>query len=635
MNLLSVNRLARHGRTAPLFTDVSFGLEQGEKTALIGRNGCGKTTLLSCIAGALPPDGGTVTVNKTAGISFLPQTPSFSPGDTILTHLFKSDTDQLRVIREYEQVCTALANGDTSTGQHNRLDELTREMESRDLWLYEQKVSSVLTTLGITDLSLPMKSLSGGMVKKVALAQVLVEDTGILLLDEPTNHLDLVTIHWLEDYLKTTDRAVLMVTHDRYFLDSVCSSIYELSNGSLTRYEGNFSVYLEKKALEEEIAANTETRIESVLRKEREWLMRGPKARGTKARARVDAVQRMINREKLPEEDAFSFAVTGRRLGGKILEADHVTKSYQTESGTKEVITGFTYRFRKGEKIGIFGNNGTGKTTLLNMLTGSIPCSSGRITRGENTVFGYFMQNPAITDTGDTVLAYITEKATVITMTDGTTLSAAKLLDRFGITGPAQHVPLATLSGGERKRVYLVRLLMDNPNFLVLDEPTNDFDIYTMSVLEDFLSGFGGCLLVVSHDRYFMDRTVDSLFVLEQDGTISGFAGTCSDYLDVLAQRREKPPAAKDKQPATSDDTNTTTKATEKKKKRSFKEQKEFDSIEQTILILEEKKEELETRLASGETDHRILADIARELTETGIEIEKAYNRWEYLGNLS
>lgn len=635
MNLLSVSRLTRHGRTSPLFTDVSFGLEQGEKTALIGRNGCGKSTLLSCIAGTLPSDGGTVTVNKTAGISFLPQTPTFSPGDTIITHLFKSDTDQLRVIREYEQTCTALATGDRSTGLHKRLDELTQEMDNRDLWRYEHKVSSILTTLGISDLSLPMESLSGGMVKKVALAQVLVEDTGILLLDEPTNHLDLVTIHWLEEYLKTTDRAVLMVTHDRYFLDSVCTSIYELANGTLTRYEGNFSVYLDKKALAEEVAANTEARIESVLRKEREWLMRGPKARGTKARARVDAVQRMINREKMAEEDAFSFAVTGRRLGGKILEADHVSKSFKTDSGTKEVITGFTYRFRKGEKIGIFGNNGTGKTTLLNLLTGTIPASSGSIVRGDNTVFGYFMQNPPLTDTGDTVLAYITEKASVITLADGTTLSAARLLERFGLSGPAQHVPLSTLSGGERKRVYLVRLLMENPNFLILDEPTNDFDIYTMSVLEDFLTGFGGCLLVVSHDRYFMDRTVDSLFVLEPDGSVSGFAGSCSDYLEIISRRDEKPVPSEDKSAkARSNRDSPTEKSTDKPKKRSFREQKEFESIEDSIMELEERKAILEKRLSSGETDHLILSDIARELTEVGNDIEKAYGRWEYLSNL-
>ncbi len=635
MNLLSVSRLTRHGRTAPLFTDISFGLEQGEKTALIGRNGCGKSTLLSCIAGILPPDAGTVTVNKSAGISFLPQIPTFTPGDTILAHLFKSETDQLRVIREYEQACTALASGDSSPALHNRIDELTREMDSRDLWQYEQKISSVLTTLGITDLSLPMESLSGGMVKKVALAQVLVEDTQILLLDEPTNHLDLVTIHWLEEYLKTTSRAVLMVTHDRYFLDSVCTNIHELANGTLTRYEGNFSVYLEKKALAEEIAANTEIRIESVLRKEREWLLRGPKARGTKARARVDAIQRMINRDKLPEEDAFSFAVTGRRLGGKILEADHISKSFETESGTKEVITGFTYRFRKGEKIGIFGNNGTGKTTLLNLLTGTIPCTSGSITRGENTTFGYFKQNPPLSDTGDTVLAYITEKASVITLADGTTVSAARLLERFGISGPAQHVPLATLSGGEKKRVYLVRLLMENPNFLILDEPTNDFDIYTMSVLEDFLSGFGGCLLVVSHDRYFMDRTVDSLFVLEAGGSISGFAGTCSDYLEILAQRREKTPQSCIKAPVQRNNKDSVPEIpTDKPKKRSFNEQKEYESIEENIMEMEEKKELLEKRLASGETDHLILAEIARELAEVGKNIEKAYQRWEYLSNL-
>ncbi|OQB04838.1 MAG: ABC transporter ATP-binding protein uup [Spirochaetes bacterium ADurb.Bin215] len=626
MNLLSASRLTRHGRTAPLFSDISFGLDEGDKIALIGRNGCGKSTLLSCIAGALPVDGGTVTVNKNAGISWLPQTPVFSSEDTIQKHIFKSGGESLRIINDYEQACHEIATGKASAGAHDRLDAATREMDLRDLWLYEQRIRSVLTTLGITDMDLPMASLSGGLVKKVALAQVLVEDTRILLLDEPTNHLDLVTIKWLEDYLVSTDRAVFMVTHDRYFLDSVCTGIYELSNAALTRYEGNFSVYLEKKALAEEIAANTETRIESVLRKEREWLLRGPQARGTKARARVDAVHRMINREKLPEEDAFSFAVTGRRLGGKILEAENITKVY--DGNPEPVISGFTYRFRKGERIGIFGNNGTGKTTLLNLLTETIPCSSGRVARGDNTVFGYFMQNPALSDTGGTVLEYISEKASVITMADGTILSASRLLERFGIIGPAQYVPLATLSGGERKRVYLVRLLMENPNFLVLDEPTNDFDIYTMSVLEDFLSSFAGCLVVVSHDRYFMDRTVESLFVLGSDGSISGFAGSCSEYLAFLSDNRKPVEPADTAKPVP------VKSRSEKPKKRSFKEQKEFDFIEEEILTMEAEKDALEARLSSGESDHRVLAEISSDLTRISAEIEEKYRRWEYLSNL-
>lgn len=629
MNLLSVSKLTRHGRTAPLFSDISFGLDAGEKCALIGRNGCGKSTLLSCIAGALPVDGGTVTVNKTAGISFLPQTPVYSPSDTIQAHIFKSESDQLRVIREYEEVCHDIsAAGQTSPELQTRLNRLIQEMDTRELWTYEQKIKSVLTTLGIQDLTLKMETLSGGMLKKVALAQVLVEDTRILLLDEPTNHLDLATITWLEEYLASTDRTVLMVTHDRYFLDTVCSTIYELANAALTRYEGNFSAYLEKKAKEEEIAANTEARIESVLRKEREWLLRGPKARGTKARARVDAVHRMINREKLPQEDAFGFAVAGRRLGGKILEADSISKTFRNDSGDRTVIRDFSYRFRKGERIGIFGNNGTGKSTLLNLLTETIPPTSGTVTRGINTVFGYFMQNPPIEDTGGTVLEYIRETASVITLADGTEVSAPRLLDRFGITGPAQHVPLSALSGGERKRVYLVRLLMSNPNFLVLDEPTNDFDIYTMSVLEDFLSGFGGCLIVVSHDRYFMDRTVDSLFILGDDGGVSGFAGSCSEYLSLLA---DKKPEMKEEKTVKEQER----KPVQKPKKRNFHEQKEFEAIEEVIMTMEERKEELESRLSGGETDHILLSEISRELTSLSAEIDEKYRRWEYLSQLS
>ncbi|HHU37453.1 MAG TPA: ABC-F family ATP-binding cassette domain-containing protein, partial [Treponema sp.] len=534
MNLLSVSRLTRRGRVDPLFSDISFGLNSGEKIALIGRNGCGKSTLLSCIAEKLQPDGGTVTINKSAGVSYLPQTPAFSANDTIQTHIFKSDNDQLQIIRQYELACEEISRHKIIPSQLQiSLDELTQTMDNRALWNYEQRIKSVLTTLGITDLSLSMGQLSGGMKKKVALAQVLVEDTALLLLDEPTNHLDLVTINWLENYLKTTERAVLMVTHDRYFLDAVCTSIYELTAGSLIQYEGNFSFYLEKKAHAEQIAANSEARIESILRKEREWLLRGPKARSTKARARVDSVNRMINREKLAQEDAFSFAVTNRRLGGKILEADSIEKSFMTEGGKKQVLVDFSYKFRKGERIGIFGNNGTGKTTLLNILTGTISADKGSITPGINTVFGYFKQNPDLEDTDETVLGYIQQKAVIITLKDGTELSAARLLERFGISGTAQHSPVNTLSGGERKRVYLVRLLMMNPNFLVLDEPTNDFDIYTMSVLEDFLCEYAGCLLVVSHDRYFMDRTVDSLFILDEAGTVTGFVGSCSEYLEV------------------------------------------------------------------------------------------------------
>lgn len=338
----------------------------------------------------------------------------------------------------------------------------------------------------------------------------------------------------------------------------------------------------------------------------------------------------MINREKLAQEDAFSFAVTSRRLGGKVLETIAVSKAFNTDAGKKIVLSDFSYKFRKGERIGVFGNNGTGKTTLLNILTGTIPSDTGKITPGVNTVFGYFKQNPELEISDQTVLGYIQEKAVIITMADGTELTAPRLLERFGISGAAQHAPVRALSGGERKRVYLVRLLMMNPNFLVLDEPTNDFDIYTMSILEDFLSEYVGCLLVVSHDRFFMDRTVDSLFVLDETGTVSGFAGSCSEYLAVLTSRNELPientPKQSEYKPVP---------RPEKPKKRTFKEQKEFEHIEEEILALEEKKEGYESFLSSGETNHVILREKAEKLTRITAQIEEKYNRWEDLSSLS
>lgn len=643
MNLLSINKLSKMGREEPLFNDITFGLDEGEKAALIGKNGCGKSTLLGCIVGIVAPDGGNVVTNKNAGVSFLPQNPVFDPKDTIRDHIFKSDSPKLATIREYEAVCDELGSDTDTPALHKRLEELTHEMDHRDLWNYENNITSILTTLGITHLELLMGNLSGGMIKKVALAHVLIEDTRLLLLDEPTNHLDITTIAWLEEYLRTTDRTVLMVTHDRYFLDAVCTSIYELEHRNLTLFTGNFSRYLEKKAIAEEIAANTDARIESVLRTEREWLMRGPQGRGTKAKARIDSIHRMINREKFSSSKGFSFEVTGRRLGGKILEIKSLEKSFDTPEGKKRIIADFSYIFKKGEKIGVFGNNGSGKTTLLNMLTKTTQPDSGTVSAGDNTVFAYYRQNFIFPDSTETVLEYIKDVAEVITLADGTEISAARLLEQFGFEGKIQYSPVTTLSGGERKRLYLVRLLMSNPNFLVLDEPTNDFDIYTMSVLERFLSGYAGCLLVVSHDRYFMDRVADTMFILEEDGSISGFVGTCSEYIALRAQEeadrrsaKNAPPSAAAKAAAAAAEAQAAAAAVAAKgKKRTFKEEKEFEGIEEEIGELETKKEELETALSGAETDHVVLRALADDLAKTGETLNEKYKRWEYLSSLS
>ncbi len=657
MNVLSIKDLGKIGRDEPLFSGLTFGLNSGEKAALIGRNGSGKSTLLACIAGTLTTEEGSIVTARDCGISFLQQNPTYHPDDTILDHLFKSESAKLATIRQYEEVCRQLAEHPDSKQAAQRQSQLLEEMTRRDLWNYEGQIKQILTKLGITSLEPTMGSLSGGMVKKVALAQVLIDDTGLLLLDEPTNQLDVQSIAWLEDYLRTTERAVLMVTHDRYFLDNVCSSIYELARKRIKLYTGNYSQYLEKKTTEAEIEANTERRIESVLRTEREWLLRGPQARGTKARARVDAIQRMINREKFQADKGFSFEVADRRLGGTILELEGICKSWPDPEGNlMPVITDFSYIFRKGERLGIFGSNGAGKSTLLNLLTGRLEPDSGTVKTGMNTAFGYYQQNPQLEMAQEgchvpTVLEYIREAAEVITLSNGKSLSAARLLEQFGFEGRIQHSAVTQLSGGELKRLYLVRLLMGNPNFLVLDEPTNDFDIFTLSILESFLEGYGGCLVVVSHDRCFMDKTVDTLLVLDGRGGISGFAGTCSEYLELLRQEERSassagirsvstkspfaasPPSKSEaRQPASAP--NPKAAAPAQPRRRTYKEQQEWQALEEKIMEDEERKSELEALLSGGETDFSRLGVLTEEYNQLARNLEAAYLRWEELAEL-
>ena len=639
MNLLSISNLSKMGREKPLWSGVTFGLQEGEKAALIGRNGTGKSTLLRTIAGELVPDDGTVVINKSSGVSFLPQNPVFEKTDTIRKHIFKSSSPKLDLIEKYHDLCKKMESG-ISDALQKEYDQVCLTMDNADCWNYEKQIESILTVLGITTMDKTMGELSGGMVKKVALAQVLVEDTKLLLLDEPTNHLDIQTISWLQDYLATTDRSLLMVTHDRYFLDSVCNNIYELDRSRLKLYVGNYSTYLEKKQIEAEIEANTERRIESVLRFERDWLLRGPCARGTKAKARIQHDMALINREKFQDPKGFSFEVAGRRLGGKVLELHGLCKNYTKAECTKDgkpvpVIQNFSYKFNKGEKIGIFGNNGSGKSTLLNMIAGTLAPDSGTIDKGENTAIGYYQQNPEFKDMSLTVLEYIKEAAEIVHMNDGTTLSANQFLEQFGFEGKIQYSMLSTLSGGERKRLFLVRLLISNPNFLILDEPTNDFDIWTMNILEQFLSGFGGCLLIVSHDRYFMDKVADTLFILENDGTVSGYVGKCSEYIQYRKQLEDEQQAREKEEKAQAEEKR---KAAEKqvaaaspdtKKKLSFKEQQELKNLEAEIADLEEKQGQYEQQMA--DSDYKVAQEAGEKYREVSEKLEKDYQRWEEL----
>lgn len=646
MNILSINNLSKIGREKPLFTGVTFGIQDGEKAALIGRNGTGKSTLLATIAGVLQPDEGTVVINREAGVSYLPQTPFFNENDTIREHIFKNNSPKLAVIREYEEICEEMANagGTPTSGLQHRYEDIMQKMDSGDLWNYEAQISSILSTLGITDMTRCMGTLSGGMCKKVALAQVLVEDTKLLLLDEPTNHLDITTIYWLQNYLHDTKRSVLMVTHDRWFLDAVCTNIYELARNRLKLYEGNYSQYLEKKETEAEIEANTERRIESVLRFERQWLLRGPCARGTKIKARIQRDEQLINREKFQADKGFTFEVKGKRLGGKVLELHGISKNYNKNNSTVPVIKNFSYVFTKGQKIGIFGDNGSGKSTFLNIITGQLAPDSGTVVVGENTKFGYYTQNPVFADTNLTVLEYIKETAEHMTLNNGKKeVSATKFLEEFGFEGKIQHSPVSTLSGGERKRLYLVRLLLENPNFLVLDEPTNDFDIFTMNILEQFLEQYEGCLLLVSHDRYFMDKTVDSLFIMEEDGNISGFVGKCSEYIEYReevkqALRAASEPAegvvkatgasAASEEAGTQGETSPSP-ANNQKKKLSFKEQKEFEQLNEEIPALEAEQKALEKKMSSSNFDEvRAAGDRYKEIDAL---LAEKYPRWEEL----
>lgn len=631
MNLLSVNNLSKIGREKPLFTNVTFGLQEGEKAALIGKNGTGKSTLLNTIAGVLAADEGTIVFNKDAGVSFLPQNPLYEKEDTIKEHIFKSDSPKLQIIKAYEEACDQLSNEPDLTKKDSwqkNYEMIIQKMDMQNLWNYESQVNSILSTLGLKDMNKKMGELSGGMVKKVCLAAVLVEDTKILLLDEPTNHLDIKTIYFLQKYLKETPRSVLMVTHDRYFLDAVCNNIYELYRNHLKLYIGNYSEYLEKKEKEAEIEENTERRIESVLRFERQWLLRGPCARGTKIKARIQRDEQLINREKFQKDKGFTFEVKGKRLGGKVLELQNVSKNF-TKANTQKavpVIQNFSYKFTKGQKIGIFGDNGSGKTTLLNLIAGSLPCDTGNIEIGVNTKIGYYTQNPTFKDTNLTVLEYIKETAERI-YEGGKELSASKFLEEFGFEGKIQYSPVSSLSGGERKRLYLVRLLLENPNFLILDEPTNDFDIFTMNRLEQFLMGYEGCLLLVSHDRYFMDKTVDSLFIMEEDGNISGFVGKCSEYIEYKEELKKEQLQNQTQQNKEKQENKNS--EPQKKKKLSYKEQREFEMLDKEIPELESEQKELEEKMASS--DYEVSKKAGQRYNEIQALLKQKYERWEEL----
>ncbi|WP_200975779.1 ABC-F family ATP-binding cassette domain-containing protein [Echinicola sp. 20G] len=628
MNYLSVENLSKAFGEKPLFNKISFGIDQGQKVALVGINGAGKSTLMKIIMGLEVADEGEIAINQTVKIAYVHQNPVFDGNLSIYQTIFSdSSSEILNVIEQYQKAMVAAQSGKDNSDELNNLME---KMDRLQAWDFEYQVKEVLGKLGLHDTDLPVGNLSGGQRKRVALAKAILEKPDLLLLDEPTNHLDLKTIEWLEDYLSKANLSIFMVTHDRYFLEKVTNEILELDAGKIFRYTGNYSYFLDKKAERREIEATEQEKAKSLYKKELDWIRRQPKARGTKAKYRIDAFE--ATKEKAfqkKEEREIELQVSSQRLGSKIIEIEKLSKSYDD----KTIIKDFTYTFKKGDKIGIVGPNGAGKTTFLNMITGMLPPDSGNIAIGQTTAFGYYKQEESSFDEEKRLIDIVKEVAEVVTLAKGNTITASQFLNQFGFPPKQQHTPIAKLSGGERRRLQLLMVLIKNPNFLILDEPTNDLDIVTLNTLEEFLDNFPGCLIIVSHDRYFMDRLVDHLFVFRGEGEIKDFPGNYTDLrewekeqdaLEALQKQEEKIQETNKKVAETS---NKATKA-------SFKQKQEFKQIQTEIDKLENQKEELFNKINAGTEDHEALLDWSTSIQGIDEKLEELELRWLELSEL-
>ncbi|MDW8287842.1 MAG: ABC-F family ATP-binding cassette domain-containing protein, partial [Flammeovirgaceae bacterium] len=593
----------------------------GEKIALVARNGAGKTTLLNIITQKETADKGKVAINQQIKVGFLTQMPFFPSDVTVGQYIFQSESTLFQVVKEYE---VALANYQQTNRQEDleRLEKATQKMQETDAWNLEAKVKKVLSIFGIEHLNTLVTQLSGGQQKRLALAKVLIEEPDFLILDEPTNHLDLDMIEWLEEYLMKSQLTLLLVTHDRYFLDRVCQEILELENQTIYRHKGNYSYYIEQKAIREEIEAKNVEKAKTLMRKELEWVRRMPKARGTKAKYRLDAFEELKEKAtSAKKEEKLQLSVKTSRLGGKILELKHITKKF----GEKYIVKDFSYAFKRKEKIGIVGKNGVGKTTFLKLLTEMIPLDAGSIEKGETVVFGYYQQEGIQLAEDKRVIEVVKEIAEFIPMAGGETLSASQLLQRFLFSPEQQYAYVSTLSGGERRRLYLLTILVKNPNFLILDEPTNDLDLLTLSVLEDFLERFEGCLLVVSHDRYFMDKLVDHLLIFEGDGKIVDFNGKYTEYRQMVEEAEKKEvQRIKAAQPSPAKPHHLP-----EKKKLSYHEQKEYESIQKEIESLEKEKQRLIEALSAGSTnDYQEIKTLSERIQHIDVTLEEKMLRW-------
>ena len=612
MNYLSVENLSKAFSDKLLFENLSFGIEKGDKTALIAENGTGKTTLMRILVGKEEADGGKVVFNGNVRVGYLEQLPTFDPDCTIGDVVAEGHTDIMRVIRKYEDSLVNRVN----------LEEAMAEMDANQAWDYEMRLKQLLSTFEINDLSQKIGTLSGGQVKRLALALVLLDNPDILFLDEPTNHLDMQMVEWLEDYLSQSNVTLFMVTHDRYFLDRVCNKILEMYHGVVYTHRGNFDYYVRKSREREENKRIAAEKAGQMVKRELEWIRATPQARTGKSRARIDAFFDLKEKAKMIRDNKeIQFGLDMQRLGGKILEMKAVSKRFDDQV----VLNDFDYVFKKGERIGIIGKNGVGKSTFLNMITGSVAPDSGTIVTGETVVYGYYHQSGIVFDENKSVLDTIREIAEVIHYGKDLVYTADKLLAHFMFPYSMHRQPVALLSGGEKRRLYLLTILIKNPNFLILDEPTNDLDILTLQKIEDFLKSYKGCLIVVSHDRFFLDQTVDQLFVFEGDGSVKGFMGNYSQYHEWLEDKNKE--QHKQQIAEKSDPRENRPRASERKKKRSFAEQKEYEQLSVDIQCLENEKLELASRLENL-SDYVEIDKIGKRLNEINALLDEKEMRW-------
>lgn len=613
-SLLQIDSLTKSFGDLVLFDNISFGIAEGEKIGLIAKNGAGKTTLLNIIAGKEPQDDGRVVFRNGIKFSYLDQAPVFDPELTVLEACLNTDSEAVRVIARYEEII--------ESGNHDELDEVISKMDLLNAWDYEQRIKQILSQLKIFRYNQKIGELSGGQIKRVALANALISEPELIILDEPTNHLDLDMVEWLEEYLNRSNVSLLMVTHDRYFLDRVCNHIIEIDNKQIYTYKGNYAYYLEKR--EERLATmEAETdKARNLMRKELEWMRRQPKARGTKSKSRIDAFYDLKEKaEKSHKTSNIQLAAKGSYIGTKIFEAENITKSF----GDIKITDNFNYIFTRYEKMGIIGNNGTGKSTFIKMLLGLVEPDSGNFDIGETVNFGYYSQDGLSFDEQTKVIDVVQNIAEVIDLGNGSRLTASQFLQHFLFSPARQHDFVYKLSGGEKRRLYLCTVLIKNPNFLILDEPTNDLDIVTLNILEDYLMGFKGCLIVISHDRYFMDKVVEHLMVFKGNAEIQNFPGNYTQYRDwkeeedklLAAEARPEKEEKKAEKPVQTEKT-----------KLTYREQQEYERLEVEIEELEAEKDTLSEQLSSGTLSTEELLTSSNRVAELIDLIDDKTMRW-------